>query len=284
MKPVPFEQANVTIGRYAEIGVGVEVIRLVENAPLVIGDCARIGDGVRFVVGARGASFGDYLTLHERVLVMARGPIVAGHNLWCARNVVLDGTGELNIGHGVRIGASSQVWSHAEAGEEIEGCLFNSSKPTVLGEGAWLMGCVHVNPGVHVGVRSVIANGSVVTRSTEAWTLYAGTPARKLPALVWSRPPLAAKLVSMFAWAGEYAHERGLRTNACEHVPGQALTLSDDDDQVCIAGVNCPTPLESDASVTWIDVSRRTYTKRLTPIERGFIGWLEGRRARFIPV
>jgi hypothetical protein len=36
--------------------------------------------------------------------------------------------------------------------------------------------------------------------------------------------------------------------------------------------------------VTYFDVSSKTYTKRLTPLERDFIRFLQGNKARFLPV
>lgn len=283
MTPAPLVgHPRVRLGRLCEVGRDVEVIDLAPNGPpMEIGDCARIGDGVRFVLGSEPVRFGDYLTLHERCLVLARGRLTAGHNVWCARHVELDSTGGLTLGNGVRIGAGSQLWTHAEAGEELEGCLLNSWQPTTIGEGAWLVGRVDVNPGVEIAERAVVANGSVVVRSLDVpWALYAGNPARRMPGRPWSMPTLNEKREKMRAWCREFATSRSSVTS----IVGEDSTalLADDGSSVVI--VRGSEIREEGPTVTTINLSTQTYRKRFTPLEVAFLRWLDGRRARFIPI
>lgn len=277
---------RVVMGRFCEIGWDVEVVDLTPNSdePFVIGDCVRIGDGVRFIIGEQGVRLGDYVTLHERCLVIARGRTELGHNVWCARHVLLDGTGGLTIGNGVRIGASSQVWSHAEAGEELEGCTLNSWKETRIGEHAWLVGRVDVNPGAHIPERAVVANGSVVVRPLEVpWSLYAGHPARLVPGSAYKLPGDDARWDMFRGWLADFAVSRGY-PDPTEPMNG-VVELAGHGDRVVVSRRPGLTDLFGhDARTTLIDLATKQYTKRLTELEIALMRWLDGRRARFVPV
>ncbi len=51
-------------------------------------------------------------------------------------------------------------------------------KPVLIKEGAWICVGAYILPGVTVGVRSVVAAGSVVTKDVPDCTMVAGVPAR----------------------------------------------------------------------------------------------------------
>lgn len=54
------------------------------------------------------------------------------------------------------------------------------TKPVVVGNNAWIFPNVLVMPGVVVGEGAVIYPGSVVTKSLDAYTIYAGNPAKAI--------------------------------------------------------------------------------------------------------
>jgi putative colanic acid biosynthesis acetyltransferase WcaF len=49
-----------------------------------------------------------------------------------------------------------------------------------IGSYAWVCARATVQPGVSLGEGAVLALGSVATRNLDAWTVYAGVPARKI--------------------------------------------------------------------------------------------------------
>jgi len=55
---------------------------------------------------------------------------------------------------------------------------WETARPIVIGDGAWLGGGVIVLPGVSIGADAVIGAGSVVTRDVPAGHLAFGNPCR----------------------------------------------------------------------------------------------------------
>jgi hypothetical protein len=54
------------------------------------------------------------------------------------------------------------------------------TKPIVIGANAWIAAEAFVGPGVTVGEGAVLGARAVAFRHLDAWTVYAGNPARKL--------------------------------------------------------------------------------------------------------
>jgi acetyltransferase-like isoleucine patch superfamily enzyme len=50
----------------------------------------------------------------------------------------------------------------------------------VIEDDVWIGAGAIILPGVRIGRHSVIAAGSVVTKSVDAYSVYAGNPARKI--------------------------------------------------------------------------------------------------------
>ena len=60
------------------------------------------------------------------------------------------------------------------------------SMPITIGDYAWICARATVQPGVRVGNGAILGLGSVATKELEAWTVYAGVPARAIK----KRPPV----------------------------------------------------------------------------------------------
>lgn len=59
------------------------------------------------------------------------------------------------------------------------------AKPIVLESHAWIAAEAFVGPGVHVGEGAVLGARGVAFRNLDAWTIYAGNPARPLRQRRW---------------------------------------------------------------------------------------------------
>lgn len=97
--------------------------------------------------------------------------------------------GNVTIGNNVLIGPHCSVvagnhkfdpetgWFSARTEKDCDDSV-------VIGEGSWLASGVTVTPGVKIGRANLICAGSVVTKSTEDYSIMAGVPAKKVGYIV----------------------------------------------------------------------------------------------------
>lgn len=168
---------DVVMGRHCSIGDGVTVIFL-RSGTLRLGDYVSLGNDVRLIIDGGDVDIGDWTTLHRDCLVMSTNGVLIGAHCWFGQNSVIDGTGGLSIGDGVRVGMYSQIWTHVAAGEQIEGCVLFGATPTVIENDVWLVGTCTVGSGVTIGERTVALAGSNVTKSCPPHSTLAGSPAK----------------------------------------------------------------------------------------------------------
>jgi len=112
---------RVEIGRASEIEDGCKIILSGDQSNFTIGDNCFIGSDSKIVVPALIA--GDYVTLHNHLLVNGYKPCKIGHNVWVGQNCILNSTDNLTLGNNVGIGAYSSVWTHGFWGEKSKGVV-----------------------------------------------------------------------------------------------------------------------------------------------------------------
>lgn len=108
------------------------------------------------------------------------GHIIIGNNTSLNPYTILYGHGGLIIGNGVRIAAHSMLvaFNHRFDGDtEIYKQGF-TLKGITIEDDVWIGGGVKILDGVTVGKGCIIAAGSVVTKSTEPYSIYGGVPAK----------------------------------------------------------------------------------------------------------
>ena len=142
---------------------------------VVLGDCSYVGRNVRVL--APEFVLGDYSKLHADSFGHGAHPLRIGRNCWIGGTTVLDSMGGLDIADNVGIGSHSQLWSHIQFGDVVQGCRFRSRRYLLVREDAWFVGHCLVSP-VDVGARSMALLGSVVTKDMAENRVYAGSPAR----------------------------------------------------------------------------------------------------------
>jgi acetyltransferase-like isoleucine patch superfamily enzyme len=276
---------DVTIGSFNHIGRNVTIASFKGSrpGPIVIGDCNQIHDNTRILVGPDGLSMGDWNVLHNSMLVMGDRRLEIGHNCWFGQNTILDSTAGLYIGNGVRVGMYSQLWTHAASGELIEGCTLFASKPTHIEDDVWLVGSCIVGSGIRLGTKSICLVGSVVTKNTEARRVYSGVPAGVMERLnFWKEVTLPEKLQMVYGWAREFCKANGKFECALDE-DKEMVRLSDRQrDEVLVFCVSDDVDV-SDKSTSYFSLRSKTYTKRLTTLERAFYSYLYNHKARFIP-
>lgn len=234
------------------IGVVIEPGAVIEADQVELGDFAFIGRDVRIKVPV--FRMGEYSKLHAFSFLYGHKPMQIGRNCWIGEHTVLDSHAGLDIFDNVGIGAHSQVWTHIQHGDTVEGCRFHSSRYASIGEDAWLVGHCIMSP-IRMAPRSMALAGSVLTKDTLPNHVYAGTPARDV----------TDKMGPQFE--DRTAEEKTRRlvdvVQAFERRHPKFAGFM---------GVATPDQLlpKGNSHVTWINAATRTYTKRLTEAEVTF--------------
>lgn len=163
------------------IGKGVQIEKGVvisgKSGPMdkcILGDFCYIGENTKILMPE--FKLGDYSKLNANSFLHGEKPMQIGRNCWFGGNVVMDSTGGLDIDDNVGIGAHSQIWTHIQFGDIVEGCRFYSKKYMHIEKDVWFVGHCIVSP-VRVEERSMALVGSVITRDMLSNHVYAGVPA-----------------------------------------------------------------------------------------------------------
>lgn len=121
--------------------------------------------------------FGEGTTCYDGVLVL--GDVRVGRSCWIGPNVVLDGTGGLEIGDYCSISAGVQVYTHdTVAWSSSLGRAPRRVAPTKIGAGVYLGPNTVVSMGSTIGDRCVIGAMSLVRGTIPAGSRAWGCPAR----------------------------------------------------------------------------------------------------------
>lgn len=129
-----------------------------ERCYLEAGMTIRANEGGRILIGA-GAEFNRNVTIGAGHLV-----VIGDHTL---------------VGQGSYITDVNHVYADPETPIEDQG--FSTRGPTIIEDNVWIGANVIVTSGVRIGRCSVIAAGSVVTRSVPAYSIVRGTPPTVAP-------------------------------------------------------------------------------------------------------
>jgi len=257
------EADEVVMGRNVVIEPGVSISGI--NGPmsrLVIGDNAYIGSDTK--VRVPELQIGDYTRINNHTLIYGHKPVHIGHNGWFGQNVVLNATENLSIGNNCCVGAYSQLWTHFQFGDVMEGCRFNSVAPMALESDVWISGHCVVAP-IVAHARSLALPGSIITATMEANRVYAGNPARDVTERVGPQfgpvsveqkiAYLQQRLAEFFLAHPQYSRDAvGVRAGSQVVIPGHSM----------------------------FDVLNRTYVKTASQTEFAFMHFLLP-GAKFVP-
>ncbi len=112
---------------------------------------------------AKLLGFGEGTSVYDNVVVI--GDVKVGRNCWIGPNVILDGSGGLEIGDNVSISAGVQIYSHDSVKWAISGGKesYEYSK-TVIGSNVYIGPNVVIQKGVRIGSKVIIGANSFVNR------------------------------------------------------------------------------------------------------------------------
>lgn len=94
-------------------------------------------------------------------------------------------TGRITIGEMATVSQYAYLCSASHDYEDRNFTLF--SRPIVIEKAAWICARAMVGPGVTVREGAVLGANSMTSRDLEAWTVYGGTPAKKIKQRVIQR-------------------------------------------------------------------------------------------------
>lgn len=281
---VTIDAKEVRIGHKVVIQSNCDFRAVCGSADLIsIGDFSFIGYDT--TVAAPVFVVGDYATIHNHFLVTGYKPCRIGHNSYIGRHSLLNSSEELTIGNNFRMALNGYVWTHAAAGELLEGCRFYHCTPTVIEDNVWLAGCnISISPGVRLGNGSIILMGSVVTKDTLPRHCYGGVPARDLTDQLkpYRNVSLKEKAFMMRGFVREFIESYGKYRDAFDFILRPGVKVRNPAARIVIVERGAPEPIGDGVSV--FSLSDKTYLKQRTEIEEAFMRFMVKARARFVPV
>jgi acetyltransferase-like isoleucine patch superfamily enzyme len=121
--------------------------------------------------------FGEGSSCYNNVLIL--GAVKVGKHTWIGPNVVLDGSGGLEIGDYVSVSAGVQIYSHDTVNRSLSrGTASIDHLPTKIGNGVYIGPNVIIQMGVTIGDGAVVGAMSFVNRNVPAGAKVFGSPAK----------------------------------------------------------------------------------------------------------
>lgn len=126
---------------------------------------------------ARKLGFGAGSSVYDNVIIL--GDVKVGEKTWVGPNVVLDGSGGLEIGSNCSISAGVQIYSHDSVNWAVSGGVekYEHAK-TSIGNNCYLGPNVVVQRGVTIGNRVVVGASSFVNKDIPDDSVAVGSPVK----------------------------------------------------------------------------------------------------------
>lgn len=258
LTPPILDVDELIIGKNVTIESGVEI----RCKRLVLGDGVIIRSGTQ--IEMVDLVIGDYTKINNNCLLTGTDWCRIGHNCWFGHYTVIDSIGTTRIGNGVGVGAHSQLWTHIQFGDVLEGCRFMSQQPLVIGDDAWFVGHCIVSP-IHAAPRSMAMVGSVLTRDLEENQIYAGFPARNMSDKFGNQfesISLDEKRAKMESYLADFLVQYAPKKNRIRIVDRFG---------------------KNQTNLSQFSLTERMYTKNLYPEEVQFMRYLLPTKAKFLP-
>lgn len=120
--------------------------------------------------------FGEGTSVYDNVLII--GDVKVGKHTWIGPNVILDGSGGLEIGDYCSISAGVQIYTHHTVEWSTSlGQAPISRQPTRIGDGVYIGPNSIIQMGVTIGDKSIIGAMSFVNSNIPKHSVAYGSPA-----------------------------------------------------------------------------------------------------------
>jgi acetyltransferase-like isoleucine patch superfamily enzyme len=121
--------------------------------------------------------FGKGTTVYDNVVVL--GDVKVGKNTWIGPNVILDGSGGLEIGSNCSISAGVQIYSHDSVKWALSGAKDNYDySKTSINDNCYIGPNVIIEKGVSIGKGCIIGANSFVNQDIPDNSKAYGTPVK----------------------------------------------------------------------------------------------------------
>lgn len=128
---------------------------------------------------AKFYGFGEGTSCYNNALII--GDVKVGNNTWIGTNVVLDGSGGLEIGSYVSVSSGVQIYTHHTVEWSTSlGKSEISRKPTKIGDGVYIGPNSIIQMGVSIGDGAIIGAMSFVNRDVPSGSKFFGVPAKEI--------------------------------------------------------------------------------------------------------
>jgi len=220
--------------------------------------------------------------IYSDCLFYGKEKMTIGHNFFLGGSSILNSYAPLTIGNGVGIGTSSQIWTHASWGEELEGCVLTTTAPTTIQEGSWLIGHTIVGSGVTIGKYSTIMSSAMLTKDTSEKSVWGGVPSKDISSKIegYKEVTLEDKFGFMLKHCREFANNNGAELRISED--SSFFSIDREKDRVSICKFFDMSECNPNNSV-W-SISDKTYNKTKNKLEVELMMFLKKNLARFYPV
>ena len=129
---------------------------------------------------ARRYGFGEGTSCYDNVLII--GDVRVGKHVWIGPNVILDGSGGLEIGDHCSISAGVQIYSHHTVQWAVSlGKKEPERAPVKIGNGVYIGPQTIIEMGVTIGNRCVVGALSLVKSNLPSGSRAWGVPAKVQP-------------------------------------------------------------------------------------------------------
>ncbi len=128
---------------------------------------------------AKFYGFGEGTSCYNNVLIL--GDVKVGKNTWIGPNVILDGSGGLEIGDYVSISAGVQIYTHHTVNYATSlGIKPIDKNSTKIGNGVYLGPNSIIQMGVKIGDKAIVGAMSFVNKNIENRGKWYGNSLKKL--------------------------------------------------------------------------------------------------------
>ena len=132
----------------------------------------------RFIYLAGRFDICDSSFIASNIKFLGFGNLSVGYNTVINPHVILDNRVGLKVGNNVSISRGCRLWSLGH--DPYDGAFRSVGACVTIEDYCVLFPDCSVMPGVDIREGCVVLNGSIVTKSTERWSIYAGVPAVKV--------------------------------------------------------------------------------------------------------